>query len=86
MPLAARQQLSSRSPDHSPLRAGRVTAELDPSGVFLRDVIATRDELHALLLAGVLGTSARFWMNLQISHDLAKAAEKRLKSKHSKAA
>ncbi len=28
----------------------------------------------ALRLAGALGTSARFWMNLQTNHDLARAA------------
>lgn len=31
----------------------------------------------AILLAETLGTSARFWMNLQTSHDLAVAAMKR---------
>jgi addiction module HigA family antidote len=31
----------------------------------------------AILLAETLGTSARFWMNLQNSHDLAVAAMKR---------
>jgi addiction module HigA family antidote len=30
----------------------------------------------AILLSKVLGTSARFWMNLQTNHDLAKAALK----------
>jgi addiction module HigA family antidote len=30
----------------------------------------------AILLSQVLGTTARFWMNLQTSHDLAKAALK----------
>ena len=30
----------------------------------------------AILLSRALGTSARFWMNLQTSHDLAKAALK----------
>jgi antitoxin HigA-1 len=30
----------------------------------------------AILLSRVLGTSARFWMNLQVSHDLAKASLK----------
>ena len=30
----------------------------------------------AILLSRVLGTSARFWMNLQASHDLAKASLK----------
>jgi addiction module HigA family antidote len=31
----------------------------------------------AILLAETLGTSARFWMNLQTTHDLAVAAMKR---------
>ena len=31
----------------------------------------------AILLSEALGTSARFWINLQTSHDLAKAAIKR---------
>ncbi len=31
----------------------------------------------AILLGEALGTSARFWLNLQSSHDLAKAAIKR---------
>ena len=31
----------------------------------------------AILLAEALGTSARFWINLQTNHDLAKAAIKR---------
>ena len=31
----------------------------------------------AILLGEALGTSARFWINLQTSHDLAKAAIKR---------
>ncbi|MCM8813197.1 MAG: HigA family addiction module antitoxin [Candidatus Omnitrophica bacterium] len=30
----------------------------------------------ALLLSGVFKTSPEFWMNLQVSHDLAVAAEK----------
>jgi addiction module HigA family antidote len=30
----------------------------------------------ALLLGREFGTSARFWMNLQATHDLAKAAKK----------
>jgi addiction module HigA family antidote len=35
----------------------------------------------AILLSQVLGTTARFWMNLQITHDLAKAALKMRSSK-----
>ena len=35
----------------------------------------------AILLSQVLGTTARFWMNLQITHDLAKAALKMRASK-----
>jgi addiction module HigA family antidote len=35
----------------------------------------------AILLSQALGTTARFWMNLQTSHDLAKAALKMRASK-----
>jgi antitoxin HigA-1 len=40
----------------------------------------------AILLAIALGTSARFWMNLQTSHDLAKAALKLRTKKTQRAA
>ncbi|GEP41604.1 HigA family addiction module antitoxin [Brevifollis gellanilyticus] len=40
----------------------------------------------AILLGEALGTSARFWLNLQSSHELAKAAIKRKNAAKHKAA
>jgi addiction module HigA family antidote len=40
----------------------------------------------AILLAGALGTTAKFWMNLQTSYDLAKAAIKMRAAKTVRAA